>query len=147
MSMAARDHASSYSCRLVPATRSKPRLRGSPPTPAHVRNPSRRRNISLGERILAEKPLVESYPGAPPLLEAFAALSPAQQDAYMSLSQNTRQFGESKSVEGVYSTNSMPTDHRGNERTAVFLLASRFNHVIIIGVAQPSLASCASPFC
>lgn len=87
------------------------------------------RDISIGERVWAERPLVISGVGAPPLAETFAnALRPSEREAYYTLCQNTARFGDQKSVEGIFGTNGMPIDNVANERFAVFLVASRFNH-------------------
>ena len=87
------------------------------------------RDIELGERLLAERPLLDIGPSSPETLEAaLAALSEADQARFLGLSQNERKWGAARTVKGIFMTNAIPSHAFSKERRAVFATASRFNH-------------------
>ena len=87
------------------------------------------RDIELGERLLAERPLLDISPHSPKTLEeAVAALSEADQARFYSLSQNELKWGAEKTVKGIFMTNAIPSHAFSKEHRAVFAIASRLNH-------------------
>jgi len=89
------------------------------------------RDISAGERLLEESPLMRAAPthGDEPVLQnverAALSLTAADQANLFSLHQHTGRFGEEKTLEGVWMTNALPLDHGFS---GIFLQAARFNH-------------------
>ena len=86
------------------------------------------RNIEVGERLLAERPLVEQGPERPQLAAAVAALSATDRQRYFELTQNVSRFGEVKTARGIFETNAHPCHDYSAQHRAVFPLASRANH-------------------
>ena len=87
------------------------------------------RSIRMGERILADRPLVVQGGTAPPLQDALAALTAEQLEMFWTLTQNESRFGPVKNEGGIFATNAIPFSTRVATRMcAVFPVASRFNH-------------------
>ena len=84
-------------------------------------------HIEQGERILAERPLIEQGPGKPSLRDTVGGLRPAELEAFFELSQNEAGWGSTKHVAGLYATNGIPSGQT-REHSAIFLTASRLNH-------------------
>ena len=96
-----------------------------------------KRDITIGERLMAERPLVE-VPGEWSqycqgtlelhLVDALVELSPEDSDRFWALSQNEHRFGAVKTAEGIFRTNAIPFRRAQQAHLAVFPVAARFNH-------------------
>ena len=95
------------------------------------------RDIHVGERLLAERPLIaiehstvarcRGWSG--PLEAALCALTSAERQTFFALSQNSLRFGTEKSMEGVFRTNSMPFRRASDQPVSgIFATAARLNH-------------------
>ena len=93
-----------------------------------------RRPISMGERILADVPLLvlhgdwKDCNGQSPLMQAWRNLSADGRATFFALSQNAMRFGDQKTVDGIFATNAIPFHRSRQPHCAIFPLASRFNH-------------------
>mgnify|MGYP002631222901 CR=1 FL=1 len=86
------------------------------------------RDIHLGERLISEVPLVMCGPSSLPVDKLVADLSAQDQEAFFSLSQNEVRFGQTKTADGIFATNALPSHHFSHTHDAVFTTISRFNH-------------------
>ena len=87
-----------------------------------------RRNIQVGERLLAEAPMIQRCPGSRTLADSIEALSAEDRSAFFQLSQNEARFGRAPTAEGIYQTNALPCHHHATSHGGIFPMASRFNH-------------------
>ena len=86
--------------------------------------------VPAGERLLAERPLLEwskeRGEQQSELAAAVASLAPASRDAFWSLCQNA-EHGKRKVVYGIWLSNALPTEDEP-ATAAVFRVGSRINH-------------------
>ena len=87
-----------------------------------------RRDIAQGERIFAERPLVEQGPGKPTLQAAVDALSPVDRGRFFALTQNESKYGTKKSARGIFMTNAHPCHDHSPLHRGIFPTVARFNH-------------------
>lgn len=89
-----------------------------------------RRPLALGERLVAEAPLLVLTAGtSDESLDALAAaLSPTDHDRLFELAANPDRFGPTKSALAIMATNGIPYRHRRQRHGGVFPLISRINH-------------------
>ena len=87
-----------------------------------------RRTIGIGERIIADPPLVVQGPGMPSLQAACNAMTPQAAALYFALTQNVARFGETKHITGIFATNGIPFVHKERRLSAIFPVVARFNH-------------------
>ena len=105
------------------------------------------RNVDVGERVLAEAPLIKLSPAdyqygliaakeggscggasVDSLKAAVGALSAEQRALFFDLSQNEDRWGATRTIEGIWATNSLPCHAFSQGHNAILPLASRFNH-------------------